>query len=280
MIPSQLAILIHWITEREAIRQFKEAGAPRPWTDDPILATWRFCNVNRCDDRETKWIFKHVIEAHSTSPALWFNLAVARFINWSPTLEKLGYFHGWNRDRFVEVISGIQGKAYTGAYMIPAGPSGVVKHDFLADYVFAPLWDLRSERPTEQSCASWDVFFRRVRCMGAFLRNQIITDMKYSHHLENAVDWSSFVLAGPGTMRGLNRLAGFPLTRKPDSLTAQVELLKLREVLLATNSTWEPLFDDLNNLSNCMCEYDKYCRVRNGEGKPRSRYVPYAGEES
>lgn len=30
---------------------------------------------------------------------------------------------------------------------------------------------------------------------------------------------------------------------------------------------------DLNNLANCLCELDKYCRVKLGEGKPRSKYV-------
>jgi len=32
--------LVYWIREREAIRLKKEAGQPRPWTDDEILDTY------------------------------------------------------------------------------------------------------------------------------------------------------------------------------------------------------------------------------------------------
>ena len=45
--------LVAWALEREAIRLRKEAGRPLPWTDDPILATGRFCNVYREYDRRT-----------------------------------------------------------------------------------------------------------------------------------------------------------------------------------------------------------------------------------
>jgi hypothetical protein len=90
--------LRHWMDERERVRLLKESGTPRPWTADPVIAEWRFCNVNRCDDRETRWIFKHICAEHATSPVLWFNLAIARFINWSPTLACLGYFDEWDRE--------------------------------------------------------------------------------------------------------------------------------------------------------------------------------------
>src|SRR2546423_1636561 len=48
--------LIDWISERTAIHTKKEAGHPPPWTDDPVLREWSFCNVRREDDRVTRWI--------------------------------------------------------------------------------------------------------------------------------------------------------------------------------------------------------------------------------
>lgn len=260
MIDSQLATLLHWIGEREAIRLKKEAGAAPPWTDDKILGAWRFCNVNRCDDRETRWIFEHLIAAHADNEALWFNLAIARFINWHPTLERLGYFHAWDAARFCACLSALPGKAYTGAYMIPAGKGGVPKHAFLASEVFTPLWQLRAEIPREKRCDQWDGFLRRVACMGDFLRNQIITDLKHTRYLQGAADWTTFVLAGPGTQRGLNRLHGKPLAAGWRQQEANAALQALRAEVVGRLPNMASVFDDLNNLANCMCEFDKYCR--------------------
>jgi len=278
--PWALETLIHWITQRERVRTMREAGGLPPWTADPIIAEWRFCNVNRCDDRETKWIFQHVIAEHATSSVIWFNLAIARFINWSPTLAKLGYFDEWDAKRFVAVIEALQAtkdKVFTGAYMIPAGPNGIAKHVYLAEQVFTRLWNLgvvvQGLKPQPKAtCADWDVFLRKVPLMGDFLRNQIITDMKYSHHLTHAKDWSTFILAGPGTQRGLNRMLALPLNQKWGSGVSAEALVELRKVVLAAKPQWTETFKDLNNLSNCMCELDKYCRVLKGEGKPRARY--------
>ncbi len=277
----QLNRLAFWITEREAIRRKKDASEPPPWTTDQILAEWRFCNVDRCDDRETRWIFEHVIAAHADSPVLWFNLTIARLINWSPALARIGYFEQWEPERFVATIETLQregAKVYTGAYMIPASAErGRAKHLFLAHDVLTPLWELRRRAPHGGICFDWSAFLRRVPCMGDFLRNQVITDMKYSHHLPRAstADWTVFVLAGPGTQRGLNRLHGRPLTAPWRDGEAPLALIALRDELRARSVLPErpAIFDDLNNLSNCMCEFDKYERVRLGEGTPRARYV-------
>ena len=48
--------LIYWINRREAIRELKESGAPKPWSQDPVFQVTYFCNVRREDDRVTKWI--------------------------------------------------------------------------------------------------------------------------------------------------------------------------------------------------------------------------------
>lgn len=51
---------VHWIIEREKIRIKKETGEPFPWTEDPILKAYRFCNVRREDDTVTKWIAENI----------------------------------------------------------------------------------------------------------------------------------------------------------------------------------------------------------------------------
>ena len=278
-------ILVYWINEREKIRVAKERGLSGA-SVDPLLLKWRWCNVNRCHDRETRWIFKNIIEAHEDSPSLWFNLCVGRFINWSPTLAKIGYIEKWDPRRFCDVIETIQRsgeKAYTGAYMIRAGTGDdakMPKHEYLVKRVFTPLWNLSAERPQykfkTRRCGDWDIFLSQIFGMGNFMRNQIITDMKYAEWILPALeteDWTTFCLAGPGTRRGMNRLVGQGLTETWHDDAMSAALIDLRRRVVEDVSCPEH-FDDLNNLANCLCEFDKYMRLTNGEGEPRSTYRP------
>ena len=276
MIAGEFDALMYWIRERERIRALKDAKAPRPWTADPILRDWRFCNVNRCDDTVTRWIFSRVIEPHRSSPLLWFNLAIARLINWPATLAALGYFDEWNPGRFVAVLNDVRGKVFTGAYMIPAGPKGVNKARFLADVVLAPLWGWRSSAPARwgATCEAWAAFLLKAPALGDFLVNQVVTDMRYAPHLADATDWETFVLAGPGTTRGLNRIHGRSLGASWKPGAAASAIMELRRAVVAAEPSIAPIMRDPNNLSNCLCEFDKYKRVQLGEGKPRARYEP------
>lgn len=279
------ATLLHWIAERESIRYRRSMGQPKPWTKDSILRKYRFCNVDRCHDTETKWIFDNYNKKHAGSPTLWFNLVIARLVNWSPALARIGYFDAWGEKenlRFCHAIARMQAdgeKAYTGAYMIPAAADGRPKHQFIADDILDWLWDGRDVAlellgQPETTCAHWAAFLLNAKGLGDFLVNQIVTDYKYSSILARigTEDWTSFVLAGPGTKRGLNRLLGRELTAPWKGDDASHALFRLRDRVVRANVIRPDIFDDLNNLSNCMCEFDKYVRVKNGEGKPRSKY--------
>lgn len=276
---ARFTTLVHWIRERENIRRLKESGRPRPWTSDPILREWRFCNVNRCDDTVTRWIFEHIIAPHRDSPTLWFNLVIARLVNWPASLAALGYFDEWmegDEARFIRVLNELRGKVWTGAYMIPAGPAGVDKATYLAEGTLFQLWDLYDcgHAPTDGRCDSWATFIEQAQSMGGFLTNQVVTDMKYSPVLAHAPDRETFVIAGPGTMRGLSRLCGRDLGAGWRREEAAAQLATMRRLVIDAEPAIGETMRDLNNLSNCMCEFDKYERVRLGEGKPRARYTP------
>lgn len=95
MTSPDYAPLWSWIREREAIRVKKEdLRLPPPWTADPILAEYRFCNVRREDDRVTRWIAQHVREPFADHPLLWLMLCACRQINWPATIAELINFEG------------------------------------------------------------------------------------------------------------------------------------------------------------------------------------------
>src|ERR1044072_865418 len=81
--------LIFWARERENIRKKKAAGLPPPWTENPILQTYRFCNVRRRDDRVSQWLIGNVLnfcEDFDDKMVFIKWSALCRWVNWPPTL--------------------------------------------------------------------------------------------------------------------------------------------------------------------------------------------------
>ena len=273
----KLFALLTWMSERERARIAREAGAAPPVDLDPVIRDWRFCNVDRRDDRVTRFIHNFYVKQHGDNQHLWFNLVIARLINWPATLEQLGYCYSWDREHFLAVIQDRttrREKVYTGAYMIPGGPAGLAKHEYLARSCFDALWAKSGSAPLlGESLAEWSKFLT-VPLLGNFLRNQVLTDLRDAPGFAAVKDWSTFVLGGPGTIRGLNRLLGYPLTHSWKQTELGIAILELREALLVLSPQWAAVLRDPNNLTNCLCEFDKWMRVRNGEGKPRARYSP------
>jgi len=59
---------LYWIKEREKIRLAKDAGDSKPWTDDVILQSYRFCNVRRMDDKVSQWLLNNWYKPYRGHP--------------------------------------------------------------------------------------------------------------------------------------------------------------------------------------------------------------------
>lgn len=251
-------------------------------TKDPILKEYRFCNVNREHDRVTVWIDRFIRRPNANSPTLWFNLAMSRFINWPPSLARLGYWLDWDEKMFIAECDKIakDGKLFGGAYIVSTNGMKMVKHHYVAKHVLTPLWNHADLRPDKgATCQQWADWLRSHNGLAGFMSNQIVTDFKYTHILPRSVlDWETFVMAGPGTKRGLNRLFGRPVEQSLPDAHAKSELMLVRtHVKLHLDQKISSYFTDLNNLSNCFCEFDKYERARLGEGRPKAKYNSHKG---
>ena len=77
---------IRFVNEREVVRALKDYGAPKPWSEDPIMQTTYFCNVHREDDKTTKWIRKHW---GAQRPNYEFAMLTARIFNRPATLREI-----------------------------------------------------------------------------------------------------------------------------------------------------------------------------------------------
>jgi hypothetical protein len=102
---------------------------------------------------------------------------------------------------------------------------------------------------------------------------QAVVDMRFTQLLSGAPDIGTWAAAGPGTMRGLNRLSSRPLDSRVSRYQALVEMRSIYDVI--TRETGVVI--DFSDVPNILCETDKYLRIKNGEGKMKARYVQGRG---
>ena len=284
-------LFVYWIKERESIRVKKEQGSPKPWSDDPIFQTYRFCNVERERDTVSIWIKENWIDPYRDHPNLWFAMIVARLFNWPPTLGIIGF----PDEDFLEskpiwrtLLKSHRDvgneKIFTGAYLVSTNGVKMDKIDYILDRVLTPIWE-RGRAPIksailrkdisphvgtvkEESLEEYWTFLRQFDGLGSFMAGQVVADLKYSPLLENAPDWWTWAPLGPGSIRGLNRLHGRPLEKSLRQDQGLKEMLVLQDIV-EREINWKL---PLHNLQNCLCETDKMIRVMNNEGRPRSTY--------
>ena len=277
------------------------------YTGDPILREYRFCNVFRELDRVTVWIRKNIREPYADHPNLWLMLAIARTINWPDTLEqvmKMGAWPdegNWNPKALTEALerrSRSGNKVYTGAYMIRAESDRIKpwynwsKQRYIAEIVIGRLWENREDwrsyldKPDQPDSLSpytpnihgtWSMFQNPYYIgWGPFMAYQVVVDMRHTRYLCDAPDINTFAALGPGSKKGINRLVGLPVNAPLN----QEEGLGFMRTLWASQrqhrASWVPEIE-LSDIQNCLCEFDKYMRVKLEEGRPRAKYVPERG---
>lgn len=272
--------LCAFIVEREKVRINKEKPdfpATKAYTKDPILLRFRFCNVHREDDKVTKWITKYWREPYADDPDLWFAMVVARLFNQPDTLAAIGFPVPYKPERIRKLLhdrrdAGLRN--FNGAYIVSTNGHAMDKVDYLIHHVMGPAWARRKAlRPDKAyDLQTYHTTLMEVPGLASFMAGQVVADLKYVRPLLQAPDWHTWAASGPGSRRGLNRVCAF-LPKQNWKEATWLETLQLLQD--ATNvrlraAGMQPLH--AQDLQNCLCEFDKYERVRLGEGVPKQLY--------
>ena len=267
--------------ERYQIFLMRQNGEPPPWTEDPILAAYRFCNTYRENDRVTIWIRENWREPHSEDPDLWFAMCVARFFNEPDTLKVIGYPVPFDDTSSVRMARQLHrydadgNKIFNAAYIISTNGLSVKK----VAYVWNNLQDLWKERARlrpkkDDTLNSYHMHLGQMQGFGSFMTAQVIADLKYHRPLLNASDWHTFAASGPGSRRGLNYVLGRDRKSAWREDDFRMALLRLRDQLLPrfkANQMPEPHAQDVQNL---LCEYSKYHRACFEDKRPKQNFKP------
>lgn len=104
---------------------------------------------------------------------------------------------------------------------------------------------------------------------------EVVTDLNHTPVLSSAEDRYRWANAGPGAVRGLNRILGLPLKKGMGQPMANDYMTKLLSTAPFYIQPHVPLKEvDMRTIEHSLCEWDKYERVRLGQGRPRSIYRP------
>ena len=262
----------YWIAERENVRDAKESGRPKPWSEDPVFQTTYFCNVDRENDKVTRWIREnHPHNCGNDIKLAAWDLTLARMVNKVESLRKMGWPldpDEWN-PRFIREMS--KPGAWGSAYIVSTNGRAQPKHEYIAGLLEQAFEQLYGPPATVLggTLASAHTALQRVSGLGSFMAAQVVADLKNTkwHPLYTAMDWYTFSAYGPGSLRGLSHFHGRKVTpaKYPEAIASARQWVQ---------STYPGLIEGLcnQNLQNCFCEFDKYVRVATGTGRSKRKY--------
>jgi len=267
------ALLWYWIRERHNIYIRRMNGLSKPWTVDPILRDYRFTNPFRENDQGTVWLRENFLVPHWSDPLelIAFNICWYRMFNWTGTGERLGWQTNWDHENIKRILTctlARKEKVFTSAHIVRS-VFGMPKVDSIVD-VCTDLWRVRHSIVDEarNSFSLRSVYYQllTISYIGPFMAYEMVTDMRHTRILNDAVDIMTWANAGPGAMRGLQRL-GLPFSPEEEATGSMRALLERSAIHLDGLPDFE-----MRDIEHSLCEFDKYCRVKFSEGRPRGRY--------
>lgn len=291
-VPRPAAFLAywHWMGERMRVFYARLAGKSRPWTHDPVLQSFKFCNAYRVLDRLSQIAVASIYEAGaSMAPRdIVLRVLLFRFFNRAETHDVFRTTFGhFGADDFVRNVSSFKaaldshiaagGAVFGNAYMHAPVPGAVRKHHGYLDLLAQMLRSGVDEAITSAASAQqvYEVL-NGYPMIGRFIGYQLLTDLQYSPVV--AFDEDTFTVAGPGAVAGIRKCFADTRGMTPEDVIAWMtehQESGLRSAGYDPAMVWLPgrRFKRID-LQNGFCETGKYLRVHlpevdGGDGRTR-----------
>lgn len=272
--------------ERQEIFFKRLSELKSPWTEDPILRTYKFTNAYRACDRVSQYLIRNVIygDKESRPEEIFFRVLIFKTFNRIDTWELLRQavgaisYQDYSFKRYDAVLTkalaaGV--KIYSAAYIMPSGgkdPIYAKKHQMnlqlisrmIEDRVPEQLAGMKSMRQAFELLLSYPT-------IGYFLGYQYVTDLNYS--TLTSFTEMEFVTPGPGAIDGIHKcfsdLGGLNET-EIIKLVAERQDKEFERLGISFRSLWgRPL--QLIDCQNVFCEVSKYARLRHPDIAGRSK---------
>lgn len=212
---------LYWkfAAERQTIFEKRQAGVPAPWTHDPVLLAYKFCNVFRAADRVSQYLIRDVIytdQQRTPADAIFQIIAFRMFSRestWDGLIKLLGHAPVLNDlasgdfERALSELKKTQSPIYTNAFILCAtnaygqGTKHLNHVELFKDMFFSH--DIAHDIVRAPSLEAVFTLLKAYPLIGNFMAYQIAIDLNYSEY----VDFSEndFTKAGPGALRGIEK---------------------------------------------------------------------------
>ncbi len=284
----------YFANERQNIFIKKLNGDTPPWTNDPILKTYKFCNSYRVNDRVSQYLLKNVIYNGKTynDEDMLFRIILFKLFNKESTWELLLKefkditLSTFDMKEYSKVLTNAINnniKIYNDAYISCATKAFGYdrKHDnHLA--LLNKMFIIDKVQDKILKCTNMGQAFKIIKSyplIGNFMAYQLITDINYS----NIVDWKEdeFTVAGPGSLRGIKKcfidkgnLSNEDIIRYMyNHQEEEFKRLNLDFKMIGNRKL------QLIDIQNIFCELDKCCRekvpsLKSNRTKIKKKYTP------
>lgn len=278
--PRQEVYDAYWrfAAERQAIFHKRVLREDPPWTDDPILARYKFCNAYRASDRVSQYLIQRVIYSPAATELkpedVFLRVVLFRLfskeLTWDALEEETG---GVRRStlkldslgNFLEELRRRQ-PIYTAAFILCAHDSYGYRskhrnHLALVRDMFRPralgreLGRAESLEDVYEALVAWP-------SIGPFLAYQIAIDLNYTPLFGFCED--EFTMPGPGALRGQQKVFLDPGSYSPQELVLYM-VERQEQEFDRLGIEFKNLFGRRLYAIDCQglfCETDKYSRVR------------------
>lgn len=261
--------------ERHAMYERRLEDSEGPWTQDPILRSFRFTNTYRAADRVSQYLISQVQygSGRSQAPAeLFFRTLLFKIFNKIDTWELIEACLGpvsWQSVDLAAVDGVLEDamlrgeRIYSAAYIMPAPSFGRARkhsnHLALLERMMHEGLPGRIERA--RTLAEVYELILAYPGLGPFLAFQYAIDLNYSSLLNFSE--ADFVVAGPGARDGIAKCFENGAQLPAEEVIAHMMDVQEREFSVR-GLRFDGLFGrrlQLIDCQNIFCEISKYARV-------------------
>lgn len=272
-----------------------------PWTDDPILQTYKFCNIYRELDKVSIVIDETICKSQELDfESKFFNILAGRVFNLDYTYSKMlgildprNFDHKYYEDLLDSKIKkglGIWNSAYTVTQMKFDKNYRKEKHaQFLLmfDYVSKNIEFLTRGLRKCTSLREATLKLCKLPLIGEFLAGEIVQDLTYCRpfFFSNEMnDDHDLCTVGPGTLKSITETFSLenPTNETFTNLIKSTSDLQGKyfytlkqqtgkdwnEIAYKTSNSPTPKLS-INNIESAFCEIRKYNNLSNGSGRKR-----------